>query len=81
MTVLFIFSLFQYGIETFNLSAEFAEYRQKFGGKRIGLIVLNSCNNDLTVVRKILTIHEKMGVTLSNGEFLDLTDKILGNMF
>lgn len=68
----------QYGVQTFNSSSQYAEYRSKFGDKQIGLIVLNSCNNDLSIVGKVLNLHNRMGVTLNNGEFLDLTDKILG---
>ena len=69
--------MIQYGISVFNSSADYAAYRSKFGEKQIGLIVLNSCNNDLTITRKILDL-QKSGVTLENGEHLDLSDKVLG---
>lgn len=48
-----------------------------FVGKSIGLIVINSCNNPLEVVQKILDLHSK-GLKLSNGTYLDLTDRVLG---
>lgn len=67
----------QYGIEIFNSSTDFYEERTKFGDKQIGLIVLNSCYNNLTIARKILNLHES-GITLANGNHLDLSNKIIG---
>lgn len=61
----------------FKTGSDFHDYRTKFGGKQIGLIVLNSCFNNLTIARKILDLHE-FGLTLENGEHLDLSNKILG---
>ena len=61
----------------FNTSSDFLEHRTKFGDKKIGLIVLNSCYNNLTIARKILDIHV-FGLTLENGNRLDLSNKIIG---
>ena len=58
-------------------SSDHLDDRAKFGDKKIGLIVLDSCYNNLTIARKILDIHV-FGITLENGQRLDLTNKIIG---
>ena len=70
---------FQYGLEMFNTHSDFLEHRTKFGDKKIGLIVLKSCFNNITIARKILNIHE-FGLPLNNGKHLDLSNKILGKL-
>ena len=61
----------------FNSSTDFYDSRLKFGDKQIGLIVINSCYNNLTIARKILDLHVN-GLTLENGEHIDLSNRILG---
>ena len=71
--------LFQYGLEMFNASSEYLEHHANFGDKKIGLIVLDSCWNNLTIARKILDLHVS-GITLENGQRLDLSDRIIGKL-
>ena len=44
---------------------------------KIGLIVLNTCNNQVVAQRKVYSLVEN-GITLANGEHIDLKNKIIG---
>ncbi|XP_053381789.1 uncharacterized protein LOC123540239 [Mercenaria mercenaria] len=53
------------------------DFSNFFPGVKIGLIVLNSCNNPVVVQRKI---HElfKNGVKTANGSIVDIRNKVIG---
>lgn len=61
----------------FHSSIKFYDTREKFRDKQIGIIIINSCYNNLTIARKVLDLHVN-GLTLENGEHLDLTNRIIG---
>ena len=61
--------------EKFNEpNGRFSEY---FQGIKIGVIVINTCNNPTVTQRKILNLH-KDGLRLHNGTLIKLANKILG---
>lgn len=70
--------LFKFALEEFKTRGWYADHVEKFSEHSIGLIVINSCNNALEVVRKILSLHSN-GLKLPNGEYLDVTNRILGD--
>lgn len=67
----------KFAIEEFKTRNWYAQYLTKFAGHSIGLVVINSCNNALEVVRKILNLHSD-GLRLPDGDFLNLTNRTLG---
>ncbi|XP_045209914.2 uncharacterized protein LOC123561530 isoform X2 [Mercenaria mercenaria] len=67
----------EFSLKEFQTRSWYSQYKAMFAGKSIGLIVINSCNNALEVVPKILELHAK-GLKLPDGSFLDLTNRILG---
>ena len=68
----------QYGIDIFNSHVRYLDYKAKFGAKKIGLIVLNSCNNELTVARKLLDLLKNGIWDSKRNKFEDLSGSILG---
>ncbi|KAK3592374.1 hypothetical protein CHS0354_014407, partial [Potamilus streckersoni] len=64
----------KYALDKFNPGGEHSTI---FGGSvRIGLLVLNTCNSELIVRRKILEIHSN-GVPTDQGR-LDVTKRVIG---
>ena len=52
-------------------------YSNYFHGIKVGVVILNTCNNPTVTQRKILNLH-KDGLRLPNGTLIKLADKILG---
>jgi hypothetical protein len=48
-----------------------------FPGAKVGVIILNSCMSSEVIQRKILNLN-KIGIRLSNGTSIDLSNKIIG---
>ena len=65
----------------FNTNETYNEYKSKFGSNRVGMLILNSCTNDLVIVRKILELNkygiQDDGTTRS----IDITGNVLGEYF
>lgn len=53
------------------------EYSTYYPGLKVGLVIINSCNNPTVIQRKIFDLHHD-GITLYNGTKVDLSNKILG---
>ena len=70
------FHFVQFGVTWFNTHSDYLEYRNKFGGKKIGLIIINSCNNEFTITRKILDLLRGAGPAKT----VDLSNRILGKL-
>ena len=75
----FAYSL-KFGLEVFSTSENYTEYRSKFGDKRIGMVILNSCTNDLVIVRKILDLY-KYGIDEDQKGRRNITDRVLGECY
>ncbi|XP_045209918.2 uncharacterized protein LOC123561535 [Mercenaria mercenaria] len=67
----------EFSLKEFMTRSWYTQFNTKFAGHTVGIIVINSCNNALEVVRKILNLHSS-GLKLPNGEKLDVTNRILG---
>ena len=61
----------------FKNGQDYSEYRDKFGDTTIGLVVLNSCRNDVVIIRKILDLHS-YGIDIGNGNKIDISKRVLG---
>ncbi|KAL4228424.1 hypothetical protein ACF0H5_011471 [Mactra antiquata] len=72
-----MFLTMKFALTEFQTRFSYSQYKSWFAGNTIGLIVVNSCNNALEIVRRILHLHSK-GLTLSDGTHIDLTDRVLG---
>lgn len=60
-----------------KVNTKTGDFANFFPGLKIGLVVLNSCNNPVVIQRKIYNLH-KNGILLHNGTVVKLTNKILG---
>lgn len=68
----------QYGLEVFNTNETYEKYKSKFGGNKIGMVILNSCTNDLVIVRKILELN-KYGLQDDEAtRSINITGNVLG---
>ncbi|KAJ8315689.1 hypothetical protein KUTeg_007839 [Tegillarca granosa] len=64
-----------FAVKTVNdKTGEFSTY---FKNKKVGVILLNSCNQPLATQDKILRLHQE-GVRLRNGKYLNVSHKIMG---
>ena len=60
-----------------KINTKTAEFSRFFPGLKIGLIVLNSCNNPVVIQRKIYELYH-VGVKMADGSVLDVSNKIIG---
>ncbi|KAL4228423.1 hypothetical protein ACF0H5_011470 [Mactra antiquata] len=72
-----MFLTMKFALTEFQTRISYSQYKSWFADNTIGLIVVNSCNNALEIVRRILHLHSK-GLTLSDGTHIDVTDRVLG---
>ena len=62
----------------FNTNETYEEYKSKFGVNTVGLVILNSCTNDLVIVRKILELN-KYGIhNADSTKDNNISRKVLG---
>lgn len=60
-----------------KINSNLGDFAAIFPDTKIGVIILNSCNNPIIAQRKIYNLHSE-GIVLSNGSTLKVNDKIVG---
>lgn len=65
----------RFAIEKVNTKT--GDFANMFLGIKVGLVVLNSCNSQVVIQRKLYDLH-KNGITLQDGTVVTLKNKIIG---